>query len=264
MPRIFQDDLKRRVTLPDHPRRIVCLCPSLTETLFALGAGHRVVGRTHYCVHPNPSVQSANTVGGTKDVNIASVVQLQPDLVIAEKEENVAEQIQCLAHTFPVCVFDVESIASALESIRKLGRISNTEVKAQKLASSIEAALSVRHSPTQRLRVIYLIWQKPYIAAGSRTYINDVLHYAGFENLCHCGESRYPKLNHEQIVAHAPDVLFLATEPFPFDESHACHLRDHFAPARVEIIDGEIMSWYGVRMTKLAPYLKQLNRLLSL
>lgn len=134
----LRDHLGRHVPLDRPAERIVCLCPSLTETLFALGAGGRVVGRTKFCIHPQPEVERVPAVGGTKTARAAAVLGRRPDLVIAEKEENRAALVAELEPHVAVFVADVIDFESALAAVRDLGRLTGRVAAAERLGGEIE------------------------------------------------------------------------------------------------------------------------------
>ncbi len=116
---IFTDQTGREVSIPSHPQRIISLVPSQTELLFDLGLEEQVAGITKFCVHPEKWFRSKTRIGGTKNIKSALIHQLQPDLIIANKEENVKEQVEELAAHYPVWVSDIHDLQSALDMIRR-------------------------------------------------------------------------------------------------------------------------------------------------
>lgn len=257
MRKTVRDDLQREVTFESPPRRVVCLCPSLTETLFALGVGESVAGRTKYCIHPAGRVQNVVTAGGTKDVDIEQVRSLRPDLIIAEKEENPEKAVATLAKTFPVFVFDVTDFDSALRAIAKLGELTGCTARAKVLARDIRDAFADLQPRTTH-RVAYLIWRKPFMAAGRDTYIHALLQKCGLENVCAPLAGRYPPVTLESLRELGPELVLLPSEPFPFDDSHLAQLAPQIPAARVIRVNGEMFSWYGSRTLAAAEYLRQL------
>lgn len=245
--------------VPARPRRIISLCPSLTETLFALGLADAVVGRTRYCIHPAQAVADVAVVGGTKQIDMDAVAALQPDLIIAEKEENRRQDVEALAASWPVYVLDIRDLAQARAAISTLGELCDAVQPAGNLLRHIEQAwqhLPVLPSPP---RVLYLIWRKPWMAAGADTYIDAVLAALGMDNLARQLPGRYPDLGAEQLGALQADLCLLSSEPFPFDKRHIDELRALMPSTRFELVDGEMFSWYGSRMLTAAPYLAQLT-----
>jgi iron complex transport system substrate-binding protein len=258
MRKTVQDDLQRDVSFAFPPRRVVSLCPSLTETLFALGLDEgTIVGRTRYCIHPAEDVQRVPTVGGTRDVHIESVRELGPDLVIATKEENPRQVVEALAETLPVFVCDVTDYESALRAITSLGGLTDRLTKANQLVAEIRAAFG-NLKPARRRTVAYLLWREPYMAAGRNTYIHSLLEKCGFDNVGARLPKRYPQITIEELRALQPEYVLLSSEPFPFDESHVAELAPQVPSAQVLCVDGEMFGWYGSRMLAAPAYLKRL------
>jgi iron complex transport system substrate-binding protein len=257
VPYTVKDDLQRQVTFDFPPQRLVSLCPSLTETLFALGLDEQIVGRTSYCVHPARRVKNVRVIGGTRSVDVGRVRALKPDLVIAEKEENPRQVVEALAEALPVYVIDVTDYETALRAIRSLGALTDRAAQADMLVHDIRAAFA-KLRPGAPSRVAYLVWGGPYMAAGRNTYIHALLEKCGFENVCGQLAGRYPRLTLETLRELAPHYVLLSSEPFRFDDSHLAELASQIANARVVRVDGEMFSWYGSRMLVAAGYLQGL------
>ena len=245
---IHIDQLGRKVEVVKTPQRIVSLVPSQTELLFDLGLAERIVGITKFCVHPEEWFRTKTRVGGTKQLHFDVIGSLKPDLIIANKEENNKEDIERLEKQFPVWVSDVNDLDSALEMIVKIRKVTGTD--STELVEEIASEFNKLKPSPQPKKVLYLIWKKPYMAAGSDTFINDMLSRCGFENLVL--ESRYPELTETDIVNLNPDVVFLSSEPFPFGPTHLRDLEGLLPNASIKLVDGELFSWYGSRL-KLAP-----------
>lgn len=257
MQKMALDHLDRQFEYSFPPKRIISLCPSITETLYALGLSEQVVGRTRYCIHPDPAVQQVTAVGGTKQVKREVIDQLKPDLIIAEKEENPKEMVEGLAADYPVFVANVENYADALRMIESLGEITGTEEQAKQVIQTIVQGFQ-QLEPSPGIRVAYLIWKNPYMAAGNSTYIHAMLEACGFENVFKARSERYPVIKQEELKKEAPDYVFLSTEPYPFQEDHLDEWKQDYPDAKPLLVDGEMFSWYGVRMLKAASYFKQL------
>jgi ABC-type Fe3+-hydroxamate transport system substrate-binding protein len=248
-----KDALDRPVLLPRRPQRVISLVPSQTELLLDLGLGERLVGRTRYCVHPREKVSAVAQVGGTKQVDEELIESLKPDLFIAEKEENPKELVQALSKLAPVYVTDVVSIESAIAMCKDVGAIVGQTVEADSLALSIETAMDDVKGIARRLeRVLYLIWRKPWMAAGQGSFIHSCLEWVGFENACK--GTRYPALDAEKLASLAPDRVFLSSEPYPFKNTHAEEIQEILPNARIQKVDGQRFSWYGSRMLKMPDY----------
>lgn len=253
------DQMGRTVHGPVRPQRIVSLVPSQTELLFDLQLAGRIVGRTRFCVHPAGQVQGVTVVGGTKQFRFDVIDRLQPDLIIGNKEENYPEGILRLAQTYPVWMSDVITLADALAMIRAVGRLVGRTEQADALAADIAARLDALPAVHPALRVAYLIWQKPFMAAGAGTFIDALLARCGLHNVFdQPARGRYPSVTLDDLAAARPDVVFLSSEPFPFREQHARALRAQLPAAVIRLVDGEMFSWYGSRLRLAADYLAHL------
>lgn len=261
---IFIDQLERKIELRDVPRRIVSLCPSLTETLYALGLDKEVVGRTRFCIHPGDRVKQAVRVGGTKEIKFDRLHQLQPDLIIAEKEENTREMVAELDQHYPVWVANVKDESSALEMILSLGKLTGKTKEGTALTNRIVASWKDLPQITQSSKALYFIWQNPIMSVGAGTFIDAVLGRLGFENiLSSLGKDRYPTLEPSEIAGLNPDYILLSSEPYPFEEKHIAYFQSLCPHAKVMCVDGEMFSWYGSRMELAAPYFIDLLQMLS-
>lgn len=253
----FTDHLGRSITLSETPKRIVSLVPSQTELLYDLGLDQEVVGITKFCVHPEHWFQTKTRVGGTKQVNMERTRDLQPDLIIANKEENTEEGILFLEKIAPVWISDVRNIEDAFKMIQDIGELVGRSEQASELISTIQGAMK-RANGAQRKRILYLIWKDPYMAAGPDTFIHHMLEAAGFENALSDATLRYPELSIEQINQINPDMLLLSSEPFPFKTKHTGEVRATFPNIEVQEVNGELFSWYGSRMLKAVEHFSSL------
>jgi len=251
--------LKEGQQLNFIPRRIVSLVPSQTELLHYLGLQDETVGITKFCIHPKEWLSSKTRVGGTKTLNIAAIKKLQPDLIIANKEENIKEQIEALANDYTVLVTDVNNVAEALQMIRTIGKITGKAAKAKTLVAAIEAAfLNIRLSNTP-VNTAYLIWNKPYMTIGGDTFINDMLAKAGLKNIF-ARKTRYPEVTIADLQASHCQLIILSSEPYPFKQKHIAELQQHLPGTKIILADGEMFSWYGSRMLLAAEYLQMVIR----
>jgi ABC-type Fe3+-hydroxamate transport system substrate-binding protein len=236
------------------PERIVSLVPSLTEALFVFGVGRRVVGRTRYCQWPPREVGRVPTVGGTKKVDVARLLELEPDLVVAVKEENSRENVEKIqAAGVPVFVGAPESVEGAIWLLRELARVVDAP-RVGPVLDPIERVYDRLLDGTVRAagrRVFVPIWKNPYMSVGSDTYAHDVLETCGAENVC-AGSTRYPVLTLEEVEAAQPDIILLPDEPYPFCADDLEAFYDLEVPAaredRVFLVDGKLLTWYGPRM----------------
>ncbi len=260
------DQTGRRVLIPENPVRIVSLVPSITEYLADIGLADHLVGITKFCIHPEKLHNNVFQVGGTKDFKVEKVRHVKPDLVVANREENDRILINQIAEHFPVWVSQISNVEGALEMMTELGKITNRNAEASNWTEPILKAYVELHPPAPaQATALYLIWRKPYMAAGTDTFINDILSRLGFQNSLQsfgkAGE-RYPELSKNDIAALQPDYIFLSSEPYPFKQKHIEELQQ-FAQKSTLLVDGEAFSWYGSRMLKSYPYLIQLKKELT-
>ncbi len=259
MTRSFVDQMGRAVSIAHPPKRIISLVPSQTELLCYLGLKSRLVGVTKFCVHPEDIRRKCTVVGGTKKLRSDKIDLLQPDLIIGNKEENAQQQIESLMKRWPVWISDVANLDQALDMIARIGELTGSEKEAIQLGSNIKRAFhSLSENPPLPLKTAYLIWRKPYMVAGSNTFIHDMLTRMGLTNTF-ASQPRYPQLTPEQLQRGAPDVLLLSSEPYPFGEKNIDELREICPDAAVILVDGELFSWYGNRLLHAAPYFAKLR-----
>jgi ABC-type Fe3+-hydroxamate transport system substrate-binding protein len=237
-------------------RRIVSLVPSLTEALFALGLGERVVGVTDWCVHPAPQVASLPKVGGTKNPSLERIAELAPELVIANREENRQRDVEALrSRGFDVWVTYPRSVAEAAALLRELAGLGADPEAAARVLGPIERTLAARAEPHAASAVFCPIWKDPWMAVGGDTYADDLLRVCGGRNVfADRPERRYPIVDLEQIEAAAPEVILLPDEPYAFGPREREALLRLPLPAartgRVHLIDGTLVSWYGPRIAQ--------------
>lgn len=254
---VFVDQTGRTISLPTTPRRIISLVPSQTELLFDLGLENEVAGITKFCIHPAAWFHTKTRVGGTKQLKMDIIHQLQPDLIIANKEENVKEQIEVLQQHYPVWVSDVNNLGNAYHLIEQIGLITNKEEQSNEIVSRIKKGFAMLPGSGSGEQVVYLIWQKPYMTIGGDTFIHSMLEAAGFINL-YGHKTRYPELSIEELKLIQPELLFLSSEPFPFNQKHINELQEHLPLTKIILVDGEMFSWYGSRLLKAPGYFNQL------
>ena len=248
----------------ETPARIVSLTPSITELLFALGLAGQIVGRTHYCIHPQPAVAALPSVGGTKKVNYARLMALQPTHVILNIDENPRELAERLTRDgLKVIVTHPEAPEDNLALYRLLGGIFHREAEAEQLAADFTQALAaLRQESWPRRQVLYLIWRKPWMGVSRDTYIARMLERVGWETLPAVAEARYPELELDQALLDAADLVLFSSEPYRFAAADlADFARDYTCPLeKLRLIDGEMTSWYGNRAIEGLAYLGQFAR----
>lgn len=266
-----RDELGFRIELASVPQRIVSLVPSLTETLFALNLGRRVVGVTKFCVEPADAVTAIEKVGGTKNPDLRAILALQPDLVIANAEENRAQDVEWMRERgLSVFVTYPRTVSGALESVLGLGRITGRESEATALAREIVRVVSVIETSLGiwnklRLRVFCPIWKKPWMTFNQDTYAHDVLRLLGFSNVFADAPERYPRTTLEEALERRPQIVLLPDEPYEFAEKDAAELKAALPQGlsrRVMLISGRDLHWYGAHTVKgLAALSERLGRL---
>lgn len=248
--------------LPEPAQRIISLVPSQTELLFHLGLDDETIGITKFCVHPPEWLRRKPLVGGTKQLKIDFIRSLDPDLILANKEENVQAQIEALAKEFPVWVSDVANLADNHHMISTIGSFTQREEKAAQLIAEIDHRFNhlkpLQAAPT----AAYLIWKEPYMTVGGDTFIHHLLQACGFQNL-YANDQRYPTITVEELRQKDCEFLLLSSEPFPFSHKHQLELQYQLPNTRIVLVDGEMFSWYGSRLLLAVPYFEQLILSLS-
>ena len=206
------DMLGRRVRIPDHPARIVSLAPSITETVFVLGEGDRLIGVTDYCDYPPEATRKAH-IGGISNPNFEAILALRPDLVIATSESNYAEHVERLVSLgLPVYVVRPVDWETVLDSIERIGDILGRDAvgRARVTAMRREAdAIGRAVAGLPRPRVLYVVWPNPLIAPGRDTLINDLIRRAGGDSVTGDEPLLYPRLSLETVVERRPDRIIV-------------------------------------------------------
>lgn len=239
-----------------QPKRIISLVPSQTELLYDLGLDQSVMGITKFCVHPAEWKKSKTIIGGTKNIHHEKIMALQPDLIIANKEENVKEQVEALAENYNVFVTDIATLDDSLQMIHDIGKLSHTSAKANTIIENIKQGFK-NLSSLKKIKTAYFIWCNPYMTIGGDTFIHDMLARCGFENIF-SSQTRYPVININELKEKECELLLLSSEPFPFRQKHIDELRQHLPGTKILLVDGEMFSWYGSRLLQAPPYLKGL------
>ena len=258
----YTDQTGRKLVLSKLPERIISLVPSQTELLYDLGLEEETIGITKFCVHPSHWFRSKKRIGGTKNVNIALVASLKPDLIIANKEENSKEQILLLEKIAPVWVTDIKNMVDAIEMILHIGMITGKSSEAIKITSEIRGKfvglVSWRAEyPLPSYQTAYLIWKDPYMAAGRDTFIDQILQLSGWKNVFAMKE-RYPIVSMEELILQKPELLLLSSEPYPFGHKHISEFQQQLPDTKIMLVDGEMFSWYGSRLLHTVDYVKKI------
>ncbi|MFY7789106.1 MAG: ABC transporter substrate-binding protein, partial [Thermoflexibacteraceae bacterium] len=250
-------DLQHTITLADAPQKIVSLVPSQTEFLIDLGLQEQVVGITKFCIHPKDFWKKTTKIGGTKQFNFDKIHALAPAIIIGNKEENYEEGIKTLQKNYAVWCSDIVNLEDAYRMMQNLGAITANEEAAKQIIDTIKANFAALQTVNKPAKVLYFIWQSPYMVVGQGTFINEMLQIAGFQNVVE--GNRYPVLSVATIQELAPDYIFLSSEPYPFKAKHLATFQEICPKAKTMIVDGELFSWYGSRLRHSAAYFKDLQ-----
>lgn len=256
---LFTDQTGRELEIAVPPKRIISLVPSQTELLYHLGLGEQVAGITKFCVHPPQWFRSKTRVGGTKAIKPEIIQQLQPDLIIANKEENVKEQVLELASQYPVWVSDIHDLDTSLDMIRRVGDITCRPEQAAAIATTIAAGFSelAQQPHAAPIPTAYLIWRNPWMTVGGDTFISNMLAHCGLTNVFEQSK-RYPAITIEELQSSGCRLLLLSSEPYPFRQQHIDELQSQLPDTRILLVDGEMFSWYGSRLQFAPDYFRQL------
>jgi ABC-type Fe3+-hydroxamate transport system substrate-binding protein len=255
----YKDQIGNQVNLKDKPKRVISLVPSQSEYLWDLGLREELVGITKFCIHPEEMFREIERVGGTKKLDLEKIRQLNPDLVIGNKEENERSQIELLRKEFPVWMSDIYTFEDAFEMMCSLGVILGKEKRAQLIVKKLKDSLLNVKEIFAWQRAAYFIWNDPYMLAAKNTFIDHVLYHIGLQNTLGRWQ-RYPVLDEEALKKINPEFCFLSSEPFPFKEKHVMELQKILPDSKIMIVDGEVFSWYGTRLLHLEQYVTELKK----
>ena len=240
--------------------KIISLVPSITETLFDFGlTDTEIIGLTKFCIHPKGLVKNVETVGGTKNLNLEKIKNLNPDLIIANKEENEKLQVEELMKDFKVWVTAIETLEDNSRFLAELGMLLNKENTAKNFNQKISDIIKGIKIQEPK-KVCYLVWKNPYMTIGSDTFIHEILDKLGFENVFK-NEKRYPEISVEEMKN--ADFIFLSSEPFPFQQKHIDELQKELLNSKIVLVDGEAFSWYGTHLAKCGEYFFELLKSLG-
>ncbi len=246
--------------------RIVSLVPSITELLCTLGLAHQLVGRTGFCIHPAEVVAGIPKVGGTKDVNIEKIRKLAPTHLVVNIDENEKPTVDLLAEFIPhIVVTHPIAPRDNLGLARLMGGIFGAEAKAEFWCNEFEqayAALRAAHSDRPghaagQRTVLYCIWQDPWMSVGPDTYIANMLAEIGWRLPELDRSARYPVFTWSDKLVAQIDLVLLSSEPYRFTQEHVDALEKQIGKP-VQLVDGEMMSWYGSRALAGVNYLREL------
>ena len=240
------DQLDRRLEVKTPINSMISLVPSHTELLLDLGLKDLLKGRTKFCIHPKDQIIHIPIVGGTKTIHLAKIDDIKPDLIICNKEENNKEDVNKLAESYPVWVSDIKSFDDSSYMIQQMAALFDVQSTADTIIDRSRKSMKLLKS-TDSIKAAYLIWRKPYMTVGSDTYIHHMMSQLGFQNVF-SDRTRYPEVTIEELVHANPETILLSSEPYPFSENHKIELQKRFPKTNIQLVDGEVFSWYGSRI----------------
>jgi iron complex transport system substrate-binding protein len=245
---VLFDARGKRFDFPDPPKRVVSLVPSITETLFDLGAGDQVVGITDFCIFP-PDIDRPR-LGGTKNPRVEAIRDLAPDLVHMNLEENLKKHGEAIEEFAPVFVTEPKSVADVVALIETLGALHD---RSQAAENAVIRLRDVERSlPRRSFTFACPIWKDPWMWCGGDTYVSALVTTAGGQNLL-ADRQRYPTLSFDEIVAMSPDVIFLPDEPYLFKEADAQAIT---TSGVIGPFPGHLFTWHGTRTIKGLEFLR--------
>ena len=244
-------------TPSENPQKIISLVPSISELLYDLNLAKETVGITKFCIHPSIWYHTKEKIGGTKNLQIEKIKCLQPDLIIANKEENTKEQVEILARLFPVYLTDVNNYEEAIKMIENVGKITSRVADAVQLTKFIQSGFNLIKKPFKQIKTVYFIWKDPYMSVGGDTFINDMMSRLGLQNIF--GHyKRYPEVTLQNVISAKPQLILLSSEPYPFKQKHITEIQAYLPNTKILLVDGEMFSWYGSRMKYMPEYFNNL------
>jgi len=259
---VIKDQLQRTLKVSKPLKRIISLVPSQTELLCDMGLEDAIVGVTKFCVHPQHLRSHKAIVGGTKQIKIEKIKELQPDIILCNKEENTKEIVEELEKFIPVHVSDIYTIDDSLELISDYGKLFDKTKESLELIHEIKTNLNnfknfIKNKP--KYKSAYFIWREPWMVTAGITFINYLLKLNGFENV-YSDKERYPEVDIKKMNDEVnPELILLSSEPFPFKEKHIEEVKKQLPKAKVILVDGEYFSWYGSRLKNAFKYFKELH-----
>lgn len=265
--------------IPQPVTRVVSLVPSVTETLFSLGKGATLVGRTAFCIEPRGEVEAIPVFGGTKSPDVKRIIEAGPQLVLANKEENRREDIEALRKAgLTVHVAQPTTVEEGLAYVATCGRIFECEEEAERITRAgvreivrirerlaeldAQNAMRLKPRPHPRPRVICFVWNNPWMAVGSDTYIGDMIRTLGGENFYNLAADRYFAVDPVEVAAQNPDILLFPDEPCAFTADDLNFWRENFEEMRavtenrLRACDGQDLCWFGARIPQALPRLE--------
>jgi ABC-type Fe3+-hydroxamate transport system substrate-binding protein len=266
---VYDDGLVIQFPVDKPPQRVVSLVPSVTESLFDLNLGGRLIACTDYCVHPADKLISIERVGGTKNPDIERIIALKPDMVIVNKEENRKEDAERLEEAgIPVWVTyptQVPHVFNLLWDMMELFDETSMVPRVRLIEQTYDWVNSIASSLEHRPKVFVPIWLKPLMTINADTYVHDLLRVLGADNVFANHKERFPTITWEDVTKAQPDIVLLPSEPFQFTQAHIPLFQNMDIPAthhkRIYLVDGSLLTWHG---TRIAYAMDQLPKLLRI
>jgi ABC-type Fe3+-hydroxamate transport system substrate-binding protein len=226
--------------------------------LYSLGLSERIIGVTRFCTAPKNKPAFVQKTGGTKTLNLQKIIDLKPNIIIANKEENDPDQIFFLKEHFPCYVSDIKTLSDNERLIKDMGLLFNREQEALSLNMNIKSRKNEFNKQNHvELSAVYFIWNKPLMVAGNDCFIDHMMGEFGFRNMIK--KPRYPEIIADELSEMEPDIILLSDEPYPFKERHVESFKKLAPKSRVILVDGSIFSWYGSRLTRAFEYGKKIR-----
>lgn len=236
--------------------RIISLVPSVTETLFALGLDDQIVAITTFCRFPEDRVIHKTKIGGTKNPEKEKILELKPDVIILNEEENRKEDADFFQdHGIPIRVSFPSNVVEASEMIRELGTEFHATRNAESICNQIDEAVRRINVPRAVSSLIF-IWKRPYWTVNKSTYVNSICETVGLKNVFAELKDRYPQLTDDQIKDADPEAVLFPDEPYVFREKDVLEFQNHFPELKsvqqnkLIMLDGTYLTWHGVRTLK--------------
>jgi ABC-type Fe3+-hydroxamate transport system substrate-binding protein len=231
--------------------RIISLVPSVTETLFELGLGDQIVAVTRYCILPKEEAQKKQKVGGTKNPDLQGILQLKPDVVIVNMEENRREDAEFLKqHGIELMVTCPDSVDGAIRTVEELGTRFGAEEKSREMCAEMRSLMAAS-LPRQPGTALILIWKKPFMTVNAHTYVDSICRFFGFVNVFGERPELYPSITDADIRGADPDVVLFPDEPYPFREEDIHKFKEFFSDLRAVkngkllLLNGVYLTWHG-------------------
>ena len=241
----IKDQLGFDITFNPSAQRIVSLVPSLTSLCCDLGLGNGIIGKTRYCPNDPRLSKECKEIGGTKKFDIQAILELRPDLIIANKEENPKDAIVELKEYFNVYISEIKNLSDNQRTISDISKITDSQNLGNRINDRIQQEMKFYqnlNSNNSKYRVCYLIWKNPIMSVGGDTFIHSLIEAAGWINVC-SDMLRYPALTLEEIAQKDPDILLLSDEPYPFASKDQAYF-----PFPSVLVDAKAFSWYGSKI----------------